>query len=145
MSHAKQVAQALGRAAQNKIPKLGLAKPTDREVAERTFLAIQKTIEEKDRWHQSETRDVLKFKDKNGVVWYLTIANKHARLRLVLVHTGNGSNLGWRSETLLVGWPIKKENGRIGFALTTEFAQFAQWRKSVMRKRPVTRPSPKSC
>lgn len=144
MSHTKPMAQALGQVVKSRVKKLGPAKPSDRQVSERTYLALKKMIEDKDRWSQSETRDVLKFKDINGIDWYLTLVNKHAQLRLVLVSGGNGANLGWRSKELIVGWPIEKDMGRIGFALTVSFEDFAKWRKVVQIERPATRPTPKS-
>jgi hypothetical protein len=130
----------MGQVAKNSIPSQAPRKLSDREVSERTYLAIKQTIEKRDRWCQSEVRDVLTFLDTNSHRWFLSIVNRHARLYLVLVLDASGSHIGWRSQELLVGWPIEKEGGRFGFALTAEFANFSQWRRSTMRDRPVTRP-----
>ncbi len=140
----QQMSQALGQVAKSRIAKQESTRPTDREVSERTYLSIKQTIEKNDKWTQAEARDVLRFRDVNGIIWGLSIVNKHSRLYLILLNAGNGANLGWRSEPLLVGYPIEKDSGKIGFALTTDFSTFAQWRREVQRTRPATRPSPQS-
>lgn len=141
MSHSKQMSQALGQVAKSRVKKLGPATPSDRQVSEQTFLKLKQTIEKSDRWTQAENRDALTFKDANGVTWRLAIFNKSARLYLALICDGNGSNRRWESQSLEVGGLIESDTGPVGFGLTLEFSYFSQWRRGVMRDRPVTRPS----
>jgi hypothetical protein len=139
MSHTRQVAQALGKVARNSVKQLGPRKPSDREVAEKTFSVIKRTIESNDRWCQSESRDVLTFRDRAEVFWRLTVTNKHARLHLVLSCDGNRSNRSWVSQPLLVGGLAQVDSDRIAFRMNVEWSYFSQWRRSVMRDRPETR------
>ncbi len=144
MNHSKQISKALGQVARSRISKQGPAKESDRRIAERTYLSIQQTIEKNDRWSQAEVRDVLTFRDHNGAIWFLSIFNRHARLYLVLVRDASGVDIGWRSKEIQVGGLVESDTGKVGFGLTVEFSHFTQWRRGVMRDRPVSRASSSS-
>jgi hypothetical protein len=137
--YTKQMNQALGQAAKHRIKKLGLDTPSDRSVAEQTFLAIGRLIEGNPFWTQTEGRDVKQFRDQAGATWRLQVYNKFARLYLRLIREANSANLYWESKPLEVGGLAECDDGLLCFSLTTEFTQFSQWRRNVMRDRPVSR------
>ncbi len=150
---------ALGKVAQSRIPSVQVSpeakakakeekeaqREKERQAAETTYAKIKSAIEDNDRWHQSESREVFEngvALDPNGVPWRLTVSNIKSRLYVRLTCDGDGANRRWESERLQVGGIVEKENDRFGFAVTVEFSAFEVWRRKIQRTRPVTRKSP---